>query len=118
LGIFLKYLEIYTTIPPTPEMVDIIVKIMIELLSMLALATKQMKQGRFSECAVKYAFPVAQYTTGKFTKKLLQESEIDAVLERLDRLTLDEARMAVAQTLGVVHGLVANIRVVLEGAEC
>jgi hypothetical protein len=61
--------------------------------------------------------PVAQYTTVKFSKKLLQESEIDAVLKRFDRLTEDEARMTVAQTLGVVHGLVANIKVVLEGAE-
>jgi hypothetical protein len=61
---------------------------------------------------------VAQYTTEKFTKTLLQESEMDAVLERLDRLTQDEAQMTVAQTLGVVHGLVANIKVVLEGAEC
>ena len=54
LGNFLKRLEIYTTIPPTPIMTDIIVKIMVELLSVLALATKQIKQGRFSKCAVIY----------------------------------------------------------------
>ena len=54
LGHFLKRLEIYTTIPPTPIMTDIIVKIMAELLSVLALATKQIKQGRFSKCAVLY----------------------------------------------------------------
>ena len=39
-------------IPPTPKMTDIIVKILIELLSVLALATKQVEQGRFSKCAV------------------------------------------------------------------
>jgi len=33
---------------------------------------------------------------------------------RLDRLTQDEARMTVAQTLGVVHGLVANMKVIME----
>jgi hypothetical protein len=33
-------------------MTDIIVKILIELLSVLALATKQVEQGRFSKCAV------------------------------------------------------------------
>jgi hypothetical protein len=32
-------------------MVDLIVKIMVELLSVLALATKQIKQGRFSKRA-------------------------------------------------------------------
>ena len=37
---------------------------------------------------------------------------------RLDRLTEEEARMTVAQTLGVVHGLVGNVRVVMEGGHC
>jgi hypothetical protein len=39
-------------------MTDIIVKIMIEVLSVLALATKEIKQGRFSKCAVKYTSPI------------------------------------------------------------
>ena len=51
----------------------------------------------------------------KFSKKLLGESEIEAVLQRLDRLTQDEARITVAQTLGVVHSLVGNVKTVLEG---
>ena len=46
---FLKRLEIYTAVPVTPLMTDIIVKIMVELLSVLALATKQVKQGRLSK---------------------------------------------------------------------
>jgi fungal STAND N-terminal Goodbye domain len=49
LGNFLKRLEIYTTIPPTPIMTNVIVKIIVELLSVLALASKQIEQGRFSE---------------------------------------------------------------------
>jgi hypothetical protein len=78
----------------------------------------QIKQGRFSKHAVTYAFPVAQCAIEKFAKKLLGDSEIEAILQRLDRLTQDEARMTVAQTLGVVYGLVGNIKVVMEGAEC
>jgi hypothetical protein len=58
---------------------------------------------------------VAQCASEKFTKKLLRESEIETVLERLDRLTQEEARMTVAQTLGVVHGLMGNMKVVMEG---
>jgi len=54
LGDFLKRLEIYTTIPPNPIMMEVIVKIMLELLSVLALASKQIRQGRFSKCAVTY----------------------------------------------------------------
>ena len=61
---------------------------------------------------------MAQCATEKFAKKLLGESEIEAVLQRLDRLTQDEARMTVAQTLGVVYGLVGNMKVVMEGTEC
>ena len=51
LGNFLKRLEVYTTIQSTQMMMDLIIKIMVELLSVLALATKQIKQGRFSKCA-------------------------------------------------------------------
>jgi hypothetical protein len=60
---------------------------------------------------------VTQCAAEKFTKKLLRESEIETVLQRLDRLTQDEARMTVAQTLGVVHGLMGNMKVVMEGAQ-
>ena len=97
-------------------MTDIIVKIMVQLLSVLALATKQISQKRFSKCAVTYTLSVAQCTTEKFAKKLLGETEIEAVLQRLDRLTQEEARITVAQTLGVVHGLVGNVKIIMEGA--
>ena len=49
LGNFLKRLRIYDDVPSTPSMMEISVKIMVELLSVLALATKQIKQGRFSK---------------------------------------------------------------------
>ncbi|KAH9018559.1 hypothetical protein EDB85DRAFT_2279295 [Lactarius pseudohatsudake] len=95
---FLKRLRIYTDLPLTPEMTEISVKIMVELLSVLALATKQIKQGRFK----------------KFAKKLLGESEIEAVLRRLDRLTQEEGRMTMTQTLEVVCRLVNNVKVVID----
>jgi hypothetical protein len=46
---FLNRLDIYTRIPRTPAMDEIVVKIMVELLSTLALATRELKQGRSSE---------------------------------------------------------------------
>ena len=46
---FLSRLDIYTKIPLTPAMKGVIVKIMAEVLSTLALATKQVKQGRLRE---------------------------------------------------------------------
>ena len=46
---FLKRLDIYTKVPPTPAMTEIVEKIMVELLSTLALVTKQIRQGRPSK---------------------------------------------------------------------
>jgi len=42
-------LGIYTRVPTTGAMTEIIVKIMVELISTLALVTKQIKQGRPSK---------------------------------------------------------------------
>ena len=44
-----KRLEIYAEIPPTYAMMDLIVKIMVEVLGILAIATKEVKQGSASE---------------------------------------------------------------------
>ena len=102
-------------IPPTTTMTDFIVKIMIEVLSVFALATKYIKQGRFSECATTYTVSMTQYVIVKFPKKQLGESEVEAVLQKLDQLTQDEAQMTVSQTLG--DDLVRNVRVVMEGTQ-
>jgi hypothetical protein len=51
----------------------------------------------------------------KLVKKILGENEVESVLQRLDRLTLDEARTTATQTLEVVHGLVQNMRKVIDG---
>ena len=47
-GFFMR-LRSYTEVRPTAGMTDVIVKIMIEILSILAIATKQIKQGRSSK---------------------------------------------------------------------
>ncbi|KAH9017078.1 hypothetical protein EDB84DRAFT_698611 [Lactarius hengduanensis] len=98
---FLRRLDIYTKIPPTTAMTEIIVKILVELLSTLALATQQVKQGRLK----------------KFGMMLLGENETEAVLQRLDRLNHEEARTTAAQTLEVVYGLVKNMKVVMDGGK-
>ena len=46
---FFQRLVIYTEVVPTPEMADIIVKIMVEVLSILGIATKEIRQSRTSE---------------------------------------------------------------------
>ena len=46
---FLSRLSIYDGVSPTPALTNVLVKIIVELISTLALATKQAKQGRFSK---------------------------------------------------------------------
>ena len=46
---FFRRLEVYTEVTPTTEMMDIIIKIMVEVVTILGIATKTMKQGRTSE---------------------------------------------------------------------
>lgn len=49
IGFFSRRLETYVGVPPTTDMMDLIVKIMVEVLSILAIATKEIKLGRMSE---------------------------------------------------------------------
>ena len=46
---FFRRLEVYTSIPPTRAMSDMIVEIVVEVLTILGIATKEAKRGRFSE---------------------------------------------------------------------
>ncbi|KAH9975095.1 hypothetical protein BGW80DRAFT_1251273 [Lactifluus volemus] len=77
-GNFLKRLQIYAKIPFTPPMIDIIVQIMLEILSVLALTTTEIKQGRFK----------------KFVKKVFRDNKIETVLQKMDQLIKEESSMA------------------------
>ncbi|KAF8469892.1 hypothetical protein DFH94DRAFT_812381 [Russula ochroleuca] len=101
---FFRRLEIYTDVPPTAQMMDTIVRIMVEVLLILGIATKEIKQGRLKN----------------FGKKLIGKTDMEDALKRLDNLTQEEARMAVAQNLKATHGVdervrgVANIAVAID----
>ena len=49
---FFQRFEIYTRVSPPPEMIDIIVRIMVEVISILGIATKEIKQGRTSNSCI------------------------------------------------------------------
>jgi hypothetical protein len=53
----------------------------------------------------------------KLVRKLVGEKKMEAMVQRLDRLTQDEARQTVAQILKVVHGLVENMKAVMDGEQ-
>ena len=57
---------------------------------------------------------VSQYDVEKFGKKVFGENDVEDILQRLDRLTHDEARTTAAQTLAVVCGLVENMKAAMD----
>ncbi|KAH9023703.1 hypothetical protein EDB84DRAFT_1440898 [Lactarius hengduanensis] len=80
---FFVRLKIYTEVTPTAEMTNVMGKVMAEVLSMLAIATSAMKQGR----------------TKTFFKKLAGRKDVEDALQRLDKLEQGELRMVSAQVL-------------------
>ena len=58
-----------------------------------------------------------EHNTVVFAKKLLGEKQVEAALQRLDRLTPDEAHTTAVQTLGVIYSLIQNTRVVMDGEQ-
>ncbi|KAH9009928.1 hypothetical protein EDB83DRAFT_2185807, partial [Lactarius deliciosus] len=86
---FFKRLEQYIEVRPTAAMTDIIVKIMVEVLSILGIVTKEVGQGR----------------TKAYLKKLVGRKDVEDALQRLDALTQEEARMAAAEVLVITRGI-------------
>ncbi|KAH9015126.1 ankyrin repeat-containing domain protein [Lactarius deliciosus] len=80
---FFVRLQTYTEVPPTAEVTKVMGKVMAEVLSMLAIATKEMKQGR----------------TKTFFKKLVGRTDIEDALQKLDKLEQGELRTVIAQVL-------------------
>jgi hypothetical protein len=54
---FFHRLEIYTSITPTTAMTSVIVQIMVKVLTILAIATKDVKGGRLSELMCIFHLP-------------------------------------------------------------
>jgi hypothetical protein len=91
--IFFRRLDIYTMVPPTTEMMEIFMKIIVEVLCILAIATKEIKQGRMK----------------KYMKRLVGRTDMEDALNRLDKLTREEAWMASAESLRATHAIADRV---------
>jgi hypothetical protein len=58
---------------------------------------------------------LSEWDAVKPVKNLLGENEVEAMLQGLDRLTLNEDRTTAEQILEVVYRLMQNMRVVIDG---
>jgi hypothetical protein len=94
-------------------MKDIIVKIMVEVLGIFAIMTKEIKQGRASESIPDDAFTAtdrhSENYVKKYLKKLIGRKDIEDALNRLDRLTQEEVKMATVQILNVAHHIKGGV---------
>ncbi|KAH9166809.1 hypothetical protein EDB89DRAFT_1857067, partial [Lactarius sanguifluus] len=93
---FFRRLETYAEVPTTEAMKDTIVKIMVEVLGIFGIVTKEIKQGRAK----------------KYLKKLIGRSDVEDALGRLDRLTQQEVQMAIVQVLQVSHDVKNGVQTV------
>jgi len=98
-------------------MMDMITKIMVEVLHILAIATTEIRPGRRSELISSNLSSLAYLYTGKYLKKLLGKSDVEDALKKLDTLTREEAKMAIAEILKVTHMMDDKIRTVIDGAQ-
>ena len=83
---------------------------MVEVLNIFAIATKEMKQGRASELLPENTWMQAKRCSEKYLKKLAGRKDIEDALERLDKLTQEEARMALAQILRLAHSVEDKVK--------
>ncbi|KAH9022696.1 hypothetical protein EDB85DRAFT_1895136 [Lactarius pseudohatsudake] len=109
---FFRRLEEYSEVPTTEAMKDIIVKIMVEVLGIFGIVTKEMKQGRTSESIRDDALPVADRDSVRYLKKLIGRRDVEDALGRLDRLTQQEVQMAIVQVLKISHHVKDGVQTV------
>jgi hypothetical protein len=111
---FLQRLSIYIGIPLTAAMTDLLGKIMGQVLSILALSTKEMTQRRISEWDWPDVSQLANSGTERFLNRLVGRTEVEDAFERLDMLTKEETGMTTARNLSVTHVVDNHVKIVEE----
>ena len=98
-------------------MTEMIVKILVEVLAILAIATRETKQRRLSESTHGNWSSLVNVPLEKYLKKLVGKDDIEDALKRLDRLTQEEARMAAAEALKFTHGINDKAKMLINGTQ-
>jgi hypothetical protein len=91
-------------------MTDMMVKIMVEVLDILGTATQEMKQSRFSEIILRLRLLEAYLQSEKFLKKVAGVTTLEDGLQKLDKMTNEEARMAGAEVLRLAHKIDEGVK--------
>jgi hypothetical protein len=111
----LKLLRIHVEVPSNLVVIGKAMKILFQLILVLALATRQAEQGRLRE-SLRVDVTLAHPTLENIKEKWLKDDDVMRVGRRLNRLTQEEAQITVAQNMEAVYGLISNIKVLMDGA--
>ena len=84
-------------------MTDIITDIMVEVLRIFGIATKEIRRGTASEFRIRCLWAITEGRVEKFLRKLAGMVDLESALKKLDRLTQEEARMALAEVRMLTH---------------
>jgi hypothetical protein len=84
-------------------MKELIVRIMVQVLEILAVATKWIKQSSLSELAVVNLWRLTESLSEKFVKKLGGRTEVEDAMKKLDKLAQHEALMTSAVSLELLN---------------
>jgi len=106
---FLQRLNRYAAVPLTPEMTLLLGKIMAQVLSVLALSTKEMKERGISGFIRSIFSFITDYDTEKFMKRIAGRTDVEDAVQRLDVLTKEENLMTAARNLEVTHRVDVNV---------
>ncbi len=117
MGFFFKRLETYTEVTPTAAMTDIIAEIMVEVLIIFGIATKELRRGSASEFPIGCLSVLTEVRVEKFLKKLAGRTDLEDAVKKLDRLTQEEARMALAEVLRITHSVRDEVKIVDDKVE-
>ncbi|KAN0141733.1 Ankyrin repeat-containing domain protein [Lactarius tabidus] len=98
---FFMRLEKYIGVRPTAAMTEIIVQIMVEVISILGIVTKEIRQRRFK----------------KYFKELFGIHRVEDAFQRLEKLTQEEVRMAEVEILTIASRIDENVIHVEENME-
>ena len=94
-------------------MTDIITQILVEVLKVFGIATKEIKRGSTSVFPIDYVIrTLTKLCTEKFFRKLAGMADLEDALKNLDRLTQEEVRMANAEVLRITNNISDGVKIV------
>ena len=98
-------------------MTGVITQIMVEILIIFGIATKELRRGSTSEFRIGQVSIVSKPRVEKLLRRLAGIADVEYALKKLDRLTREEARLALAEVLRFTHNFRDELKAVGDNVE-